>query len=97
MAARGIDMGKVLSFASIESCVEAATLCAVDPNLHGTLSHSIGVFHCRIQVTNSILAGLALAIQPEGTFDLKDDFEDGWAGDQLRPIMQRRRDAGFDA
>ncbi|KAL3458182.1 hypothetical protein BJX64DRAFT_292443 [Aspergillus heterothallicus] len=41
--------------------------------------------------------GRALAVQPEGTFDLKDDLEDGWGGDQLRPIMQRRRDAGFDA
>ncbi|KAL2850265.1 hypothetical protein BJY01DRAFT_245577 [Aspergillus pseudoustus] len=41
--------------------------------------------------------GRALAVQPEGTFDLKDDMEDGWGGDQLRPIMQRRRDAGFDA
>lgn len=41
--------------------------------------------------------GRALAIQPEGIFDLKDDFEHGWAGDQLRPIIQRRRDAGFNA
>lgn len=41
--------------------------------------------------------GRALAIQPEGIFDLKDDMEDGWAGDQLRPIMKRRREAGFDA
>ncbi|KAL4789027.1 hypothetical protein BDV19DRAFT_395426 [Aspergillus venezuelensis] len=48
-------------------------------------------------VTNSAIHGRALAIQPEGTFDLKDDMEDGWGGDQLRPIMQRRRDAGFDA
>jgi 5'-hydroxyaverantin dehydrogenase len=97
MAARGIDMGKVLSFASIESCVEAATFCAVDPKLHGTLSHSMGLLCCSSQVTNSFFAGRALAIQPEGIFDLKDDFEDGWAGDQLRPIIQRRRDAGFDA
>ncbi|KAL2819641.1 hypothetical protein BDW59DRAFT_164969 [Aspergillus cavernicola] len=43
------------------------------------------------------LHGRALAVQPEGTFDLKDDMEDGWAGDQMRPIMQRRRAAGFDA
>lgn len=35
MAARGIDIGKVLSFASVESCVKAATLCAVDTELHG--------------------------------------------------------------
>lgn len=41
--------------------------------------------------------GRALAIQPEGTFDLKDDLEHGWAGDQLRPIMRRRQDAGFVA
>ncbi|KAK3901813.1 hypothetical protein C8A05DRAFT_34510 [Staphylotrichum tortipilum] len=41
--------------------------------------------------------GRAFAIQPEGTFDLKDDMEDGWAGDQLRPIIRRRREAGFDA
>ena len=41
--------------------------------------------------------GRALAIQPEGIFDLKDDFEHGWGGDQLRPIIQRRRDAGFRA
>ncbi|PPJ55994.1 hypothetical protein CBER1_03423 [Cercospora berteroae] len=75
MAARGIDIGKVLSFASIESCVEAATVCAVDTELHGH----------------------ALAIQPEGIFDLNDDFEHGWGGDQLRPIIQRRREAGFRA
>jgi 5'-hydroxyaverantin dehydrogenase len=36
MASRGIDMGKMLSFASIESCVEAATFCAADTRLHGT-------------------------------------------------------------
>lgn len=36
MASRGIDMAKVLSFASIDSCVQAATLCAADPGLHGT-------------------------------------------------------------
>jgi 5'-hydroxyaverantin dehydrogenase len=41
--------------------------------------------------------GRAIAIQPEGTFDLKDNVEDGWGGDQLRPIMRRRREAGFDA
>lgn len=41
------------------------------------------------------MLGRAFAIQPEGTFDLKDDVEDGWAGDQLRPIMQRRFEAGF--
>lgn len=51
----------------------------------------------QIQRTNMDLIGRALAVQPEGIFDLKDDLEDGWAGDQLRPIMQRRRDAGFDA
>jgi 5'-hydroxyaverantin dehydrogenase len=36
------------------------------------------------------LIGRALAIQPEGIFDLKDNFEDGWAGDQLRLIKKRR-------
>ena len=36
LASRGIDMGKVLSFASIESCVEAASYCAAHPKLHGT-------------------------------------------------------------
>lgn len=41
LASRGIDMAKALSFASIESCVQAANLCAADPSLHGTffLSH----------------------------------------------------------
>ncbi|GAB1195427.1 hypothetical protein APSETT444_004686 [Aspergillus pseudonomiae] len=75
MAARGIDMAQRLTFASVDSCVEAANACAANPQLHGR----------------------ALAIQPEGIFDLKDDLEDGWGGDQLRPIMQRRREAGFDA
>ncbi|KAK4234868.1 hypothetical protein C8A03DRAFT_37318 [Achaetomium macrosporum] len=46
---------------------------------------------------NAGVHGRAFAIQPEGTFDLKDDMEDGWGGDQLRPIMRRRREAGFDA
>lgn len=36
LASRGIDMAKALSFASIESCVEAASYCAVDTKLHGT-------------------------------------------------------------
>lgn len=36
MALKGIDMAKVLSFASIESCVEAASFCAADRRLHGT-------------------------------------------------------------
>ncbi|EME39085.1 alcohol dehydrogenase-like protein [Dothistroma septosporum NZE10] len=75
MKARGIEMSKVLAFATMEDCVQAASFCAVNKELHGR----------------------ALAIQPEGTFDLKDDVEDGWAGDQLRPIMKRRREAGFDA
>ncbi|CAK4034466.1 aflH adhA short chain alcohol dehydrogenase [Lecanosticta acicola] len=72
MACRGMDMARVLGFASIESCVQTATYAAAT-NIHGR----------------------ALVIQPEGTFDLKDNVEDGWAGDQLRPIMQRRREAGF--
>ncbi|KAK4175378.1 hypothetical protein QBC36DRAFT_347158 [Triangularia setosa] len=75
MAAKGVDMAKVLDFASVEACVDAASYCAVDAGVHGR----------------------ALAIQPEGTFDLKDDFEHGWAGDQLRPIMKTRREAGFGA
>ena len=74
MASKGLDMARVLGFASIKSCVEAATFAAVS-DVHGR----------------------AVAIQPEGTFDLKDDLEDGWGGDQLRPIMRRRREAGFDA
>jgi 5'-hydroxyaverantin dehydrogenase len=36
MASRGIDMAKVLSFANIESCVEAASFCAANTQLHGT-------------------------------------------------------------
>jgi len=72
MASRGIQMERVLGFASMESCVEAATYVAV-----------------------SEVHGRALAIQPEGIFDLKDDLADGWAGDQLRPIMKRRFEAGF--
>jgi 5'-hydroxyaverantin dehydrogenase len=35
MASRGINMAKALSFASIESCVEAAHFCAANPQLHG--------------------------------------------------------------
>ncbi|KAJ9640326.1 hypothetical protein H2199_005865 [Coniosporium tulheliwenetii] len=46
---------------------------------------------------NGSLHGRALAVMPEGIFDLKEDLEDGWAGDQLKPIMKRRREAGFDA
>lgn len=134
LASRGIDMAKALSFASIESCVEAASYCAADPKIHGTfffavisphhsyLPHPTGATNCISTLINldrlygffffcllfmhthflkiSILisnTGRALAIQPEGIFDLKDDFENGWAGDQLRPIVQRRRDAGFNA
>jgi 5'-hydroxyaverantin dehydrogenase len=36
MASKGIDMAKVLSFVSIESCVEAASFCAINTRLHGT-------------------------------------------------------------
>lgn len=43
LASRGIDMAKVLSFASIESCVEAASFCAADPKLHGTFSPLISL------------------------------------------------------
>ncbi|KAK3046830.1 hypothetical protein LTR09_011715 [Extremus antarcticus] len=74
MASRGLDMAHVLGFASIESCVQAATYAAV-----------------------SDVHGYAIAIQPEGIFDLKDDLANGWGGDQLQPIMRRRREAGFDA
>lgn len=72
MASRGMQMAEVLGFASIESCVEAATYSAVS-DIHGR----------------------AIAVQPEGLFDLKDNLADGWAGDQLRPIMERRFEAGF--
>ncbi|RMJ28740.1 short chain dehydrogenase [Aspergillus sp. HF37] len=75
MAARGVDMAEALTFTSVESCVDAASYCAVNRDLHGR----------------------ALAIQPEGTFDLNDDIQNGWAGDNLRPIMQRRRQDGFHA
>ncbi|KIA75627.1 hypothetical protein HK57_00559 [Aspergillus ustus] len=81
MAARGVDMAKVLAFTSVNDCVDAATYLVLKQGVHGML----------------MSLGCALAVQPEGTFDLKDDMEDGWGGDQLRPIMQRRRDAGFDA
>ncbi|KAB8242361.1 Alpha/Beta hydrolase protein [Aspergillus flavus] len=36
MAARGIDMAQRLTFASVDACVEAATTCAANPQLHGT-------------------------------------------------------------
>jgi 5'-hydroxyaverantin dehydrogenase len=74
MAGRGVQMADVLGFASMESCVAAASYVAVS-HVHGR----------------------AFAIQPEGIFDLKDDLADGWAGDQLRPIMKRRFEAGFGA
>lgn len=35
MAARGIDMGEVLSFTTVDACVEAATYCVASPGLHG--------------------------------------------------------------
>ena len=35
MAARGVDMGKTLQFASVEACVEAAGYCAVNTGVHG--------------------------------------------------------------
>ncbi|KKK22276.1 hypothetical protein AOCH_000148 [Aspergillus ochraceoroseus] len=97
MAARGIDMAKVLAFTSIQSCVDAANYCVTNSQLHGKdgIEASTGE-HWRFWANNPP-PGRALAVQPEGTFDLKDDMEDGWAGDQLRPIMQRRREAGFDA
>ena len=41
LASRGIDMAKALSFASIDSCVQAASFCAADPKLHGTLLFNI--------------------------------------------------------
>jgi len=107
MASRGIDMAKALTFASMEDCVDAASYCAVNAELHGKqcpllllLNNLIDSGHFSKVVTalaDTSKLGRALAIQPEGTFDLKDDLEDGWAGDQLKPIMKRRREAGFDA
>lgn len=44
LASRGIDMAKALSFASIDSCVQAANLCAADPNLHGTFFQVFSLF-----------------------------------------------------
>lgn len=44
MAARGIDMAKMLCFSSVEACVEAANLCAVDDKLHGRLHLPLPVF-----------------------------------------------------
>lgn len=35
MAARGVDMARVLDFVSVEACVEAASYCAVDGGVHG--------------------------------------------------------------
>jgi len=55
MATRGIDMGKLLSFASIESCVKAATLCAVDQKLHGMSPHSTGTLLLQYQVLTHFL------------------------------------------
>lgn len=39
MAARGIDMGTVLSFTTVEACVETATYCAATPGLHGEIAN----------------------------------------------------------
>jgi NAD(P)-dependent dehydrogenase (short-subunit alcohol dehydrogenase family) len=39
MAARGIDMAKVLSFTTVEACVETATYCAANPGLHGEIAN----------------------------------------------------------
>ncbi|KAK4609349.1 5'-hydroxyaverantin dehydrogenase [Fulvia fulva] len=35
MAKRGVEMGRVLAFATMEDCVSAASFCAVDGGLHG--------------------------------------------------------------
>ncbi|KAL1839256.1 hypothetical protein VTJ49DRAFT_1693 [Mycothermus thermophilus] len=40
--------------------------------------------------------GKAFVVQPEGIFDLMDDYEHGWAGDQMRPIMAMRKQAGYE-
>ncbi|KAL2867502.1 Alpha/Beta hydrolase protein [Aspergillus lucknowensis] len=35
MAARGVDMAKVLAFTSVEACVEAASYCVANTGVHG--------------------------------------------------------------
>ncbi len=98
MAARGVEMEKALHFVSVEACVEAAGYCAVNKDVHGKYHciRALLLFPSRVGWLTETLLGRAFAIQPEGTFDLKDDMEDGWAGDQLRHIMGRRRAAGFN-
>ena len=41
LASRGIDMDKALAFTSVDLCVAAANLCAVDEKMHGKFSSSI--------------------------------------------------------
>lgn len=48
MAARGIDMAKVLSFTTVEACVEAATYCAANPGLHGEITNHNENWHILI-------------------------------------------------
>ena len=38
--------------------------------------------------------GRAIAIMPEGAFDIGDDIEGGYGGDELRKIMARRKADG---
>ena len=39
-------------------------------------------------------SGLAIAIMPEGAFDLRDDIEGGYGGDELKKIMAMRKADG---
>lgn len=40
------------------------------------------------------LHGRAFAVMPEGAFDIKDDIDGGYGGDELRVLMKWRKEAG---
>lgn len=101
------EEGKGVSWARVEDVVECVSRVAVDSNVHGKCaSCSILDFSCEIfplsffrvkMVGDSItkfIPGRAFAVMPDGTFDLNDDFENGYAGAEARRVVMGRRKAG---
>lgn len=94
---RGLQEGRGYTFAGLEILIEAVCQFAVDRSLCGMLPSLLSQCEELRYCLSTLLTfprGRSFAIMPEGYVDLKEDFDEGYAGLEVTKALQRRYDAG---
>lgn len=96
----GLKEGSGYTFVRLEILIEAVCQFVANKNLNGTSSSPFLKLNDRrrrnytLHHVLTLSAGRSFAVMPEGYVDLKEDFEDGYAGLEVTKALQRRYDAG---